>query len=102
MIQDNQQSRFIQQQNEEGGRGEERREWHKEFRERKVPFISTDDTFIQSAHNHPSSHPVIKHYAALRTHAPCSPSHFLSKHALVLHCVEVFKQRLKVMALNVY
>lgn len=43
----------------------------------KVSFINTDDTFIQPAHNHPSSHPVVKHDAALHTHAPCGPSQLL-------------------------
>lgn len=37
----------------------------------EVSFINTDDKFIQPAHNHPSTHPIIKQYAALRTHAPC-------------------------------
>lgn len=40
----------------------------------------------------PASPPIIKHCAALRTHAPCLPSHFLWKHALVLHRIEICKQ----------
>lgn len=93
MIQDNQQSRFIQ---ENKMRGEEKGTAGVVQGRTKVSFINTDDTFIQPAHNHPSSHPIIKHYAALRTHAPCPPSHFLWKHALVLHRAEICKQESRV------
>lgn len=91
MIQDNQQSRFIQEQNERAG-GEEKGTAGGVQGKTKVSFINTDDTFIQTSHNHPSSHPIIKHYATLRTHAPCHPpSYFYSKHALVLRRVEICK-----------
>lgn len=36
----------------------------------KVSFINTDDTFIQPAHNHPSSRPTIKQYVAVHTCVP--------------------------------
>lgn len=57
----------------EGGQGEgrgESREQREESRRGQSFFINTDDTFIQAAHQRPSSQPIIKHYATLRTHAP--------------------------------
>lgn len=57
----------------EGGGAEGRREQRQEPRRGHSFSINTDDTFIQAAHQRPSSHPVIKHYAALRTHALWAP-----------------------------
>lgn len=69
---------YSREQNERGeGSGEEKGTAGVVQGKTKVSFINTDDTFIQPAHNRPSSHPIIKHYAALRTHAPHPPSHFL-------------------------
>lgn len=57
----------------------------------KVSFINIDDTFIQPAHSHPSSHPVIKHDAASHT-SVSHPTFFESMH-FVLHRAEIYKQR---------